>query len=153
MKRLMSAAATAAAVLFVSDTSFAEECSGSNARVNAAPVILHKAEDGTVTMFLSSTGASTVITPTSKANTGWQHCSGIFITKADKSSSGSGICYRVDQDGDTETVSWSLDGNNRTWKRESGTGSMSGAASGTWESGVTMGDGLSIGAWKGNCEW
>ena len=130
----------------------AEECSGVNARVSEQPVVLHKTEDGTVTTFFDSTGASTLLTPAAHSNTGWQHCSGIMVTKADKSASGSGICYRVALNGDQETVSWQFAGDDRTWKRESGTGSMGGAASGTWEWSALTGN-VSIGAWKGDCEF
>lgn len=131
----------------------AEECSGTNSRVSEAPVVLHTAEDGTVTSFLRSTGGSTVITPTEHAETRWSHCTGLMVTKADKSASGSGICFHVTVDGNNDTVSWQFEGNNRTWKVVSSNGSMNEASSGTWEWSVPMGNGLGIGAWKGDCEF
>ena len=124
-------------------------CSGINARVAEKDVMLHTAEGGSVTTFLRSRGVGTLITPVGEANTGWQHCSGLMVAKADKSASASGICYRVSLKGDQETISWQFDGDSRTWKRESGTGESSGAASGTWEWAVQMGNGLGINSWKG----
>lgn len=132
---------------------FAEACSGIGSRVAAKPVVVHTAEDGTVTSFISNTGSVTTITPTEHAGTGWSHCTGTVVTKADKSASGSGVCFTVGLNGDLSTTSWEFSGNDRTWKRESGTGGLSGAASGTWEPSVYMAGGLGIGAWKGDCEF
>jgi hypothetical protein len=152
MNKLQKLTVVLTALLLGSGVALAEECSGINGRVSENNVVLHTAEDGTVTTFLRSTGVSTLITPVSEANTGWQHCSGLMVAKADKSASASGICYRVSLNGDQEIVSWQFDSDSRTWKRESGTGEMSGAASGTWEWAVQMGNGLGINSWKGDCE-
>jgi hypothetical protein len=152
MKKLISTTSVLAAITLVSGPAFAEECSGVNARMYEAPVVIHKAEDGATTSFLNSTGSSTLLTPADAANTGWQHCSGIMVARPDKSISASGICYRVATDGNWETVSWTWEGNDRKWKRENGTGEMRGAASGTFEPSVYLAGNLGIGSWKGDCE-
>jgi hypothetical protein len=152
MNNLQKLTVVLTASLLGSGVALAEECSGINARASEKGVVLHTAENGTTTTFLRSTGVSTLITPVSEANTGWQHCSGLMVTKADKSASGSGICYYVSLNGDQSTTSWQFNGDSRTWKRESGTGEISGAASGTWEWYAQMGNGLQVGSWKGDCE-
>ena len=152
MNKLQKMTVVLAACSLGTGMASAEECTGVNARVSEKPVVLHTAEDGTVTIFFDSTGSSTLLTPAEQSNTGWQHCSGLMVTKADKSMSGSGICYRVALTGAQETVSWQFEGDTRTWKREAGTGNMSGAASGTWEWSAQAGS-VSIGSWKGDCEY
>ena len=152
MNKLNKLTVVLTTLLLGSGVALAEECSGINGRVSENNVVLNTAEDGTVTTFVSWTGVSTLITPVNEANTGWQNCSGLMVSKADKSFSVSGSCYRVSLNGDHNIHSFQFNNDSRTWKRESGTGSESGAASGTWEWAVKMDNGLGIQSWKGDCE-
>ena len=129
----------------------AAECGGTNARVSAAPITVHKLKEGPTTMYVSSSGGS-MATMSDGGGHPWQTCSGIWIAQPDGSGHGHGHCYSVDDDGDIETISWEGKNGKGTWAHVHGTGKFEGRSStGTWESGKRYPNGLGLTHWKGTC--
>ena len=83
----------------------------------------------------------------------WQQCNGLWTAQPDGSGAGNGVCYAVDAQGDSWTITWSVAGDQRTWKTIHGTGKFAGRAGseGTFTPGDRFGDGLRINTWDGNC--
>ena len=144
----------AIAMLLGSSGALAAKCEGSNARTYAAPITLHKAQDGAALLFIESTGTSfTSRGDASALNPSWQRCVGFWSVKADKSGAGAGHCYAVDPDGDRWTISWEGDNAGGTWQSVSGSGKYANAADGkgTWTPGPKFAGGISINTWEGEC--
>jgi hypothetical protein len=129
----------------------AASCTGIEARMSGKPIIVTKLQDGTTTMLVNSTGTSTTLTP--EVSTSWQHCSGLWTTKADKSGSGAGNCYFVDGDGDQWITSWKGTNAGGTWQNQSGTGKYANrtSAKGHWKWATRFANGQYITTWDGDC--
>ena len=153
MPKLTLTIGIATAAALVAGSALAAECTGVGARKYAAPVILHKAEDGTVTMLSTSTGTSTITSPPARSSgASWQECSGLITVKPDQSRSGAGNCYTVDSDGDWWIASWDLTGFAGNWSILNGTGKYAGqTGGGTWKSGYHYADGTGQTLWEGTC--
>jgi hypothetical protein len=118
------------------------------------PTIIHKADDGAVTMLIRSTGATTIISPAEQTGgASWQHCVGLWTVNADKSGGGAGNCYSVDADGDQWIISWEGGNEGGKWAYVSGTGKYAGRSGneGGWRPGARFGDGLRLTLWDGTC--
>lgn len=152
-KFALCAAITAAAVLAATGA-FAAQCEGVDARKSAEPVMIHKADDGAMTMLIQSTGSNTIISPAGMTGGAiWQRCTGLWTVNADKSGGGSGHCYSVAGNGDQWIISWEGGDAGGTWAYESGTGKYAGwsGSKGTWKSGTRYGDGMHLTLWEGTC--
>jgi hypothetical protein len=135
-------------------TAQAGKCAGSSARIYAKPATVHKTKDGSQTFHLQSTGTTIQTVGANASPAGvWQHCTGFWTAKADKSGSGFGNCYTVDDDGDQRIISWEAKQNGAgTWKHVSGTGKYaSNSDSGSWKSGKRFPNGMRTGTWEGEC--
>ena len=143
---------TAILILAGAGVAAANECTGISARTSAAPIVVHKVDDGAVTTFGSSTGTSMILTSATGEAQNWQNCSGFWVTQPDGSGAGHGNCYAIDSDGDYEIVSWEGANGKGTWAHVGGTGKYEGRTSkGTWWSGKRFPGGLGVGHWKGTC--
>ena len=147
ISRMMTIAATLA---FVSDAALAEDCNGSSARTYGNPVTVMKAEDGKSVVFINSTGVNSTFAPARMAGTNWQHCSGLLNYNGEDLVGGSGFCYTVRPDGDSQSVSWELKDGKGTWTQVTGTGIYEPGSSGTWAGSPDLG-GLGTGSWEGDC--
>jgi hypothetical protein len=154
MKKLTFCSGIAVAAVLAASGAEAAQCEGIGARKSAAPVIIHKAEDGAMTMLIRSTGTNTIISPaemTGGAN--WQHCVGFWTVNADKSSAGAGNCYALDAAGDQWITSWEGGNGGGTWAHVSGTGKYAARsnAGGNWKPGARFADGMRLTLWDGTC--
>ena len=148
------AIAVAFALSIVASGAQAEKCEGMYVRNYEQPIPVHKGEDGSQSFHIQSTGTTIRKTPDNSPLSGnWQHCTGLWTVKADKSGSGSGNCYAVDSDGDQWITSWEGDDAGGTWQSVSGTGKYANNASdqGTWKPGKRFPNGMRTGYWDGEC--
>ena len=154
MTRLTLGCAIALATTLAASGAAAAECEGVGARKYDEPEILRKADDGSTTMLVRSTGSNTMISaPGMTGDTSWQQCSGFWTVNADESGSGAGSCFTIDGDGDQWILAWQGDNSGGTWAHVSGTGKFAGwqNSKGSWSRGASYGDGLRVVFWKGTC--
>lgn len=152
MKKLTFYPAIAAAAMLSASGAWAAQCEGVGARKYSEPMMIQKAEDGTATMLIRSTGTNTVISPAEIKGSAWQHCVGLWTVNADKSGSGAGNCYSLDADGDRWIVSWQGANGGGTWVHVGGTGKYANQnGGGNWKSGAGFADGMRLTLWDGTC--
>jgi hypothetical protein len=152
MRKLTLYPALTAAAMLATSGAWAAQCEGIGARKSGKPVIIQKADDGAMTMLITSTGTNTILNPAEIAGAAWQHCSGFWTVNADKSGSGSGNCYSLDADGDQWIVSWQGSNAGGTWAHESGTGKFANQnGGGNWAYGAKFADGVGLTPWDGTC--
>jgi hypothetical protein len=155
MKNAMSiASVVASSMLMVSAGVDAKDCDGVFARQYEKPIPVHKGADGSQTYHVRSTGASIRRTAEgTPLNSTWQHCTGLWTVNADKSGSGSGNCYSVDEDGDRWVIAWAGDNAGGTWEGVLGTGKHANNVSdnGTWRRDKKFANGMRTGIWEGEC--
>lgn len=154
MEKLQFLPAIAVVAAFAASSAQGAQCEGVGVRTYPEPVIIHKAEDGTTTMLLRSTGTTTITSPTEMTGgASWQHCVGLWTVNPDKSGSGSGNCYSVDAEGDHWTISWEGDNAGGTWAFVNGTGKYAGRSDnkGTWKPGARFAGNMRLTLWDGTC--